>query len=110
MAGNGNGRGITINGTALTKVLASVNGVLLAIALYVLSTSLGTQADHGRRLSATETSVAVIEGNRFTSSDAFDWENRVEDGVAEQITILRTEMNARFDRLEARIDRIGGGP
>ena len=108
MAINSNGRGVTINGTALTKVLASINGVLLAIALYVLSTFGGTQADHSRRLNATETSIAVIEGNRFTSNDAMRWENRVEDEVELHITSLRTEMNARFDRLEARIDRIGG--
>ena len=107
--GNSNGRNITISGSTLTKILASVNGVLLAVALYVLSTFGGTQVDHGRRLNASETSIAVMEGTSFTSGDAFTLQNRMEARLEAQINIFRLEMNTRFDRLEARIDKTGGG-
>jgi len=101
-----NGTGLTINGTTLAKVLAGVNGVLLAISVVVISLASTTLVSHGDKLADHTTDIAVIQGNRFTSQDALNWENRVEEGVANEIRALRTEMNARFDRLET---RIGGG-
>ena len=105
---NGNGYGLTINGSTLTKVLASMNAVLLAVSIVVIGLASTTVVGHGEDINDLKTNVAVIQGNRFTSSDALEWERRVEDDVKESIMEMRAEMNSRFDRLEARLNRGGG--
>jgi len=105
---NGNGHGLTINGTTLTKVLAGLNAFLLAVAIVVIGLASTTVVGHGEDIGELKTNVAVIQGNRFTSSDALEWSRRVEDDVRESVTEMRAEMNSRFDRLEARLNRGGG--
>jgi len=107
--GGGSVRGITISGTTLTKVLASLNGILLAVSLYFLSSFGGAQAKNTERLNTVERNVAVIQGNRFTAGDAIALQHDVSADITAQVQALRLEMNARFDRLEDRINRIGGG-
>lgn len=82
--------------------------MLLAVAIGVISLAITTIRDHGQRLGRLETDIAVIQGNRFTSGDAFELVRSLTYERSEALTDLRNEIMQRFDRIENRIDRIGG--
>jgi hypothetical protein len=89
--------------TTLLKVMAGVNGILLAVTLTVLTLAIATFRDHGSRIGDVERDIAVIQGNRFTAADALRLQSRIEGRLEDKIDELKADMNARFDRLEGRI-------
>lgn len=85
-----------------------MNAILLAVALGVISLAINTIRDHGQRIGSLERDVAVIQGNRFTSGDAFALVRELTYERSEALRSLRDEIMQRFDRIETRIDHIGG--
>jgi hypothetical protein len=91
------------------KALAGLNALLMAVAIVMLNSVADTIRAQGERITSLEITVAVMQSNGFSASDAVSMYQEIAGDRELHLNTLRTEIMQRFDRLEDRINRMIGG-